>query len=189
VMRLILIYRHYIKDLDKLRRSIYKILKDVDGITRIIIRLDYIHVEVDITLEDRLDKQKLDKINEKLNMLNLEFREMKIVNGISTEKWRDRLLKYIEEGRYWEAHELLEDIWKESGNENFRYIILFLIPFLKAQLGQFHRIPRAVERFLDSPDIEFIGINIKCLKKLVRELFIGGYEGFLYPPDIKKCVK
>ena len=188
-MRLLIIASHNHTDLKSLRRLIQKLIDNIPGIYRKVIRIDRIHMELDLTIDADLDESILKHIRRELDRLGVNISEVREVDGVRIGEWKEALAKLVARGRYWEAHELLEDIWRETGEDKYKYIILFLIPFIKAQMDQWDKISKAVERFMGIPEIMDVDIDFKCLKRIILEKDPNNIEDWLYPPNIKRCFK
>ncbi len=158
-------------------------------IRHVILRIDSKHIEIDINT----DPHTLDKIIKVLNDNGYHVIDKVYIEGIerSYGHWRKEFIRLYDQGRYWEIHEMLEDIWRSSGDGFIRALILLMIPYIKIQMGQYDKAIKAFKRFLEYPckDETKYGINLECIKNQVRKI-MDKREAYLYTPvDIKRCIE
>ncbi len=96
---------------------------------RLNVRIGYNHIELDIYAEDiEIVKKKLVKMGYKIiDYIKLDEEEKYSIND---------LCRLLRDERYWESHEILEEIWRENRSESIRWIIRVLVALIKIQMNQ-----------------------------------------------------
>ncbi len=145
----------------------------------VIIRRDSDHIEVDIEV-DAEPRQ----VAEAFKRLGLEIITISIPEEAEPIDPYSEALKLMREGRFWEAHERLEGLWRETGDKFIRGLILFTIPYIKQQMGQYDRVWQAIERFVRFAE-ETGDPRLECLSKKIMEAY---KEGWLERIDLSLCL-
>ncbi len=194
-MRYIIIIDGDFKQTDLEREKLKKLLEKYgDKLRHIIIRIDPVHLEVDV------DTQHPDSIDEIVNILKDFGYNIKHIRRLDDEddtqtlredQILDIFLNLFQEHRFWEAHEFLEGIWKNTGNDYYRALILLTIPYIKLQMGQYDRIEKALKRFLEyRVDRNIHKLDVYCIKNEIRQIMDRMEKPNLIPViDIKKCIR
>ncbi len=91
------------------------------------------HVEIDVRINDKKD---LDSIRQ-LGLEILDVVDIDVEDRVSEEISEDYAIgKYVElfnEERFWEAHEVLEEVWRVNRDEGLRGLIVLAAAFVKLQ--------------------------------------------------------
>ena len=175
---------------DKERIELKRLLEKYRGkMEHLILRIDKKHIEVDIEAEPNI----LSEVSRYLkdNGYNV-VEEVDIEDGEENlDDWRGEFLRLYSQGRYWEVHEMLENIWRENGDCFIRALILMVIPYIKIQMGQYREAIKAYKRFLDYKcrEDKKYGIDLKCLKDEVKKLLSNENPDLQNPIDIKRCME
>ena len=195
LLRYIIIIDGEFRQTDLEREKLRKLLERYsDKLHHIIIRIDSVHLEVDV------DIQHPDSIDEIVNILKDFGYNIKHIRRLEDEddtqtlkedQILDMFLNLFQEHRFWEAHEFLEGIWKNTGNDYYRALILLTIPYIKLQMGQYDRIEKAMKRFLEyQVDRHIHKLDINCIKNEIRKIMDRMDKPNLIPViDIKKCMR
>ncbi len=188
--RRILIIRKELTEPEKERKILIKILENYrKNLRHIILRIDYKHIEIDV-------KGSNDVFSDMIRYLTKYGYEVVEEIDVDDEdkewgNWKTRFLQLYSQGRFWEIHEMLEDLWRERGDCILRSLILFVIPYIKIQMGQYREAIKAYNRFLkyECRESKDHGIDIECLKEKIKNLISKGEPNIYRPIDIKKCIE
>lgn len=189
-MRRIIILKKDSIDPDNERMYLEKHLhKFRDNVEHLILRIDKKHIEVDVEAEQNI----LSNISRYLGEIGYTLVEEVDIDENQEEEgeWIKKFLNLYSQGRYWEIHEMLEKIWRRDGSCFFRALILFVIPYIKVQMGQYREAIKAYNRFLEYScmEEERYGIDLKCLKDEVKKLVSVENPDLYSPISIERCIK
>ncbi len=136
-------------------------------------RISSKYIEFDITIKaEKLDNllMELSEISPIANTIEIVYKEMKKEKAIEYAK-----LLFNDE-RYWECHEILEDLWKkESGNEKslLQGIILTCAAFVHSQKDEnnicMSILGRAMEKLRGASGI-YYEVDVDRFKKLILNI-------------------
>ncbi len=152
------IYIYYIKINNLLRDKKLKIIKNFDnGIYDL--RIGNNHIE--IASYNEINNKVKSFFNEKYYKIN--------VNYLSNIKSLNYAIYLISNQRYWEAHEVLENIWHEKYNlikKTYQFIILLCVANIHKQRGHIKTYNEVINRALKINTLDKIeNINVKLLKE------------------------
>ena len=177
-------------DPDKERIELKRLLEKYRrNIGHLILRIDRRHIEVDIeagpNILSEISRYLIDNGYKVVEEVDIEDGEE------DWDDWKREFMRLYSQGRYWEIHEMLENIWRENGDCFIRALILMVIPYIKIQMGQYREAIRAYKRFLDykCTEEDKYGIDLKCLKEEVKKLLSKEDPDLQNPIDIKKCIR
>jgi hypothetical protein len=138
------------------------------------------HIELDVSIESSM----LDKLLNELKKIAPLYRYREISDNALRKEDAIKYTKILfNEERYWEAHEVLESIWRESNGyekSTLQGIILICAAFVHMQKGEddiaYIILNRALPKLkldnYDSIDVKFIKSNVmKIIKNRVLEEF------------------
>jgi len=82
-----------------------------------------------------------------------------------------RYVELVNEGAYWESHEVLEGPWRERGSAFYQGLILYASAFVHAERGNLHgiraQLEKALTRLAGYPDA-YLGIDLARLRGHAR---------------------
>ena len=140
---------------------------------RVNVRVAASHIEISVEVED------LDDASWRIQSVTGEsVLEAKILGSDPPLGISEALLLYedlVRRERFWEAHEVLEGVWRINRDEGLQALILTAAALAKAQEGNLigalkitSRISRLAEGGL---------VDVDCLRETVREAYEGGNAG------------
>ncbi|MGC9152873.1 MAG: DUF309 domain-containing protein [Vulcanisaeta sp.] len=91
------------------------------------------HVEIDVRINDKKDLDSIRQLGlEILDVVNIDVEDRaseEISEGYAIGKY----VELFNEERFWEAHEVLEEIWRVNRDEGLRGLIVLAAAFVKLQ--------------------------------------------------------
>ncbi|GAB6947833.1 DUF309 domain-containing protein [Vulcanisaeta sp. JCM 16161] len=137
------------------------------------IRISEKHLEIDLEVNTDEDTHKIE---------GLGFRIMKVIN-IDLEEDKEHneeyaIRRYIElfnEERFWEAHEVLEKVWRKNRNEGIRGLIILAAAFVKIQennLEAFGRLIVRARELIAENEVPYINKE-RLLRKMDNALLLA----------------
>ena len=89
--------------------------------------------------------------------------------------WPAALVRFVElfnAGRYWHAHEALEEAWRANRSDFYHGLIIYASAFVHAQRGnprgvilQLEKVPRYLARYPDS----YLGLDVRAILEHGRQ--------------------
>ena len=117
------------------------------------------HVELDVDVSGLSDIDELRRLGfEVMEVINIED-EARVDNELDV---RSSITKYVElfnRERFWEAHEVLEKIWRRNRDEGIRGLIILAAAFVKTQEnnpGAFRRLMATAKELIMNNEIPWI---------------------------------
>ena len=163
------------------REEIKRQFRDRDlRYSHVILRRDHDHIEIDVDTE-----MPIERFLEALEELEIEVVEVSYPEASEPDNPLEEAIELFKKGRYWEVHERLERIWKETGDPFLRGMILLTIPYVKQQMGQYDRVLEGVKRFLKF--VEDTDDNrLRCIAEKLERAYKNGW---LKRVEIEDCLR
>jgi predicted metal-dependent hydrolase len=121
----------------------------------ITVRVATRHLEVDVKTEDNVDVvvKKVEKIlgGKVLDVVDITFE--KVEGGVR------RFVELFNAERFWEAHNALEDIWRETRNPTLQGLIMLAAAYVKLQEGSLDKFEKLLQEALS-----LIQEDVECIK-------------------------
>jgi len=160
------------------RKRIMEQIRAITGVDdRLNIRISRRHIEIDIETEN------IEKTIEKLIRSGYHVLEYSPIPPPQPRRDPSYLCRLLEQERYWEAHEILEDIWRETRDEDLRWLIMLLVSQIKIQMAQDEVAINILRKLLSNPPdkgrIYYGTISTECL--------INRVENSIYPRNLGEC--
>ena len=150
-------------------RLVASIVSNIMGASKVSVRVGSSHVEVSIA-SGTMDPSKLGRLEELIGKLIEEKTpgsepEATVSGALS--KYR----RYMESERFWEAHEILESVWREGRDSGLQALILYAAALAKAQEGLLEGALRILERIRAIGEAETVRID--CARRQVLRILEG----------------
>ena len=115
--------------------TVNEILKKI-GATKIIVRKHSSSEEIDFRVPHNAN---ISELKEKLGNQNILIPVLEDFSGMPIQEMLETAERLISEERFWEAHNVLEDLWKNSAGKSkqvFHDIIGIVVSQIKVQMNQ-----------------------------------------------------
>ncbi len=150
-------------------RLVSSIVSDIMGRSKVSVRIASSHVEVSIESKT-IDPSKLGKLERLIGRL-IEER----VPGSESETTLSGAIsmyrRYMESERFWEAHEILESVWRRNRDRGLQALILYAAALAKAQEGILDGVLRILERIRARGETSIV--NIDCARTQALRILEG----------------
>ncbi|BDR92620.1 hypothetical protein Vsou_17130 [Vulcanisaeta souniana JCM 11219] len=146
--------------MDKLRTASLRIIN---------IRVASRHVEIDLYIDDYKEIEKIKALGFNINELVNIGEETKNASDA-----HDHFVRLFNAERFWEAHEVLEDVWRRNRDEGIRGLIILAAAFVKIQennLEAFKRLMIRARELIAKNEIPYINRE-RLLRKIDNALLI-----------------
>ncbi len=131
------------------------------------------HIEFDVSMERDREEQILNRLREIAPL-------KRCVEIVEKDMSKDESIEYARElfnaERYWEAHEVLEGIWKESNGDEkevIQGIILLAAAFVHLQRGEEDVAYSILKRAIPKLSMNINGMDIISIKSMVEDMLIN----------------
>lgn len=142
------------------------------------VRVSGDHLEYDISLgkSENVEKieDKLSNIGKLIELYNVVEREFVKIDAIQMAK------KFFNSEKYWNAHEVLEGVWKKTAGEEKKLLnglILIAAALVHYQKGEtticFGIMHRALEKIANAKGVYF-GIDIDSVRREINDILVSG---------------
>ncbi|ABL87541.1 protein of unknown function DUF309 [Pyrobaculum islandicum DSM 4184] len=132
----------------------------------ITIRVASSHVEVDVKTDD-LETAVVEverKIGRVLDVIDITFEEV----GGDVEKY----VELFNKERFWEAHNVLEGVWRKTREPTLQGLIMLAASFVKLQEGQLDKFERLIKEAIQLLEKDVGCIKIRKLRKKVEKALV-----------------
>jgi len=89
-----------------------------------------------------------------------------------TEPLRE-FVRLVNEGAYWESHEILEAPWRDRGSDFYQGLILYASAFVHVDRGNPHgiraQLRKALERLSPYPET-YLGVDVEGIRRHARKV-------------------
>ena len=123
------------------------------------------HIELDVVADDEREVRLVER-------LGLNLQEVRVIDMERTINYdvHDALFKYVElfnKERFWEAHEVLEEVWRLNRDKGLQGLIMLAAAFVKLQENNPRAFTELMMRAKDLIKNSNIPINKKSLLKRI----------------------